>query len=111
MFKTITWGIREYNAELHFKKGNYLKALEMNEQAWKHSKSKTMPYKYYERKGIALYHLHRYGEAIEALEKVEGELLPLLKNKKVGEAAFSELQRPAWYLTKAINRKNAAQNT
>jgi len=60
---------------------------------------------------MALYYLGRYDKAIEALKEVEDEIGPMLMDKKTGGTAYSVLQRPAWYLTKAINRRNAARNT
>lgn len=88
---------RQSKAKSLLRKKKYKRALEVIEHAHTADKNKCLIWAYYETKGIALYYLKRYAEAIDSFEKVFEELEPFLKDEEAGGSAFSVLQKSSWY--------------
>lgn len=111
MFNGLLTVYRQGKAKRLLNNKKYKLALEVIEQAHANDKNKFFPWIYFETKGIALYYLGRYEEAIKAFENAFEEVGPMLKDKEVGGSAFSVLQKSSWYMKKAENRINAHKNT
>jgi tetratricopeptide (TPR) repeat protein len=94
-----TWRLQKANNLLRKKK--YQVALDTLAQIKNIDSDYYFPWRYYEAKGIALFHLGKFDDALDNLYKAEEDLAPLLVGKDSSDAVLSVLKRITWFINKS----------
>ena len=100
-FQSLQTSLRIQKANNLLRRKKYRGALEALYQIKNIDSDYPLLWRYYEAKGIALFHLEESDEALDNLYKAEGDLAPLLIGEDSSVAVLDILKKITWFIEKS----------